>query len=389
MHQVVAACLAATVLLAGCTSPEAIVNAGDDAPAGPSGTPGADAPGTTPARKGDSAHTHDYWYGATSTVLLDETVPVMVFHNHAFDEPPREQHTHGCEETLASDSQGGSRKFSLPPGNIVLPGTETLEFLIEWNAPGITGLKLLYRPANTHDPIDAGPVTSGQNVHISLLPEMADAGHATRSQWVFFLCAYSDTPLDIAEGEVHTNLLALRAPVLPLEPAHPDLWGDNTTRPLSQARFTGTTLTAANKGENVWLQLPIAPGAIVPPGTTQVRILINATSQGEGAALTADNLVAYYRDSSIPEWAFKIADAAPSEAADFVFEITADHDMVDGIYAYQTNWELWLRLASDTRLQTPAGLESAPFVFQGTLEVDTFAVRGAEAAAERAADGAG
>lgn len=51
------------------------------------------------------------------------------------DGPPSTQHTRGCEETLASGSQGGSRKFSLPDGIIVLPGTGTLSFLVDWTMP--------------------------------------------------------------------------------------------------------------------------------------------------------------------------------------------------------------------------------------------------------------
>lgn len=365
---------AAALVLAGCVGaadPERINPDGaTDAP-----EPRGDASPVERTRKADTPHVHDYWFGDTSIVLLDESVPVMVAHNHAFDEPPREQHTHGCDETLASDSQGGSRKFSLPPGKIVLPGTEALEFFFTWNAPSITGLKLLYRPANGHDFVDAGALTQSQILRVALSPEMADAGHTTQTKWAFFLCADSDKPLDVAEGAVRTNLLAIRAAELPLEPPHPDAWNEGLALVIAEARFSNTTVAALNKGESAWFHIPIEHGVTIPPGTGKLRILVNVTPDGGSKTIRPDNLLAYHRDPSVPEWVYRIANATTSTEAGIAIEIPVDHDMADGVYAHETNWDLWLRVASGTRVQTTAGLMSVPFTFSGTIEARVVAIR--------------
>lgn len=315
-------------------------------------------------------HAHDYWDGALSVTLLDENVQVMLAHNHLFDEPPREQHTHGCDETLTSTSQGGSRKFSLPEGIIVLPGTQELSFLVDWASPSVTGLRLLYRPAGQHDLADAGVVTSGQPFVISLTPEMADAGHATRTSWVFFLCADSDMPANSAEGSVHVNLIAMRGEEIPLEPPHPDWWGDATQIELASARNATTAVTALNKGEGAWLHIGLEHGRIVPPGTS--RILVHVTIQDESptaGALPTEPML-YYRDSTVPEWVYKTVDFSDGEA-----RIDVDHNMADGVYAHESNWDFWLRLSSPEPTQTPAGMMSAPRVFDGSVTLHVVAQR--------------
>lgn len=92
-------------------------------------------------------HRHDNYWG--------DDVEVTLFDG-------REQHTHGCEETLASTSQGGSVKFAFPRGQLVHPGTSDLEANCRLEAATITRLRLLYRPASEHDFVDAALKASSQ-----------------------------------------------------------------------------------------------------------------------------------------------------------------------------------------------------------------------------------
>lgn len=356
--------------LAGCTAPDATGDGGTTPtlPGGQGQTvpdpPDNDVP------LSQRPHVHDYWEGATSLTLLDENVQVMLWHNHLFDEPPREQHTHGCDEKLASDSQGGSRKFSLPEGVIVLPGAEKLSFLIDWTTPSITGLRLLYRPANQHALVDAGLVTNGQPIDIPLTIAMTDAGHATQTSWVFFLCADGSSPANSAEGSVHVNLLALRGAELPLEPAHPDHWGTTSAIELANLTNATTAVTAANKGDGAWVYVPVEHGVIVPPETSEIVAHVELHDSAATAGTLPVVPILYYRDSTVPEWQYKTANATEGE-----FRIPVDHNMVDGTYAKETNWDFWIRLSSPSPTATPAGTMSQPRVFEGTVTAHIFAVR--------------
>lgn len=357
-------------LLVGCTSSEAPVD-----PARDEGS-ASFAPNEEPAQvekevsPSERPHAHDYWEGASSVTLLDENVQVMIAHNHLFDEPPREQHTHGCDETLASESQGGSRKFSLPDGIIVLPGTGKLSFLVDWTMPSVTGLRLLYRPAGQHDLVDAGLVTSGTPLDIVLTPAMADAGHATRTSWVFFLCADGSAPANVAEGSVHVDLMAIRADEIPIEPPHPDRWGDRTQLELVNVTQTTTALTALNKGDGAWIHIPLEHDQIVPPGTERILAHLTITDRAPTASALPVRPILYYRDSTVPEWIYKTANLTERE-----FHIDVDHNMVDGVYAHESSWDFWLRLSSEQTSQTPAGRMSEPRYFDGTVTIHLVAQR--------------
>ncbi len=342
-----------------------------------------DDAGTDPAEDGNGAaartdrpHVHDYWYGASRVTLLDENVPVMLYHNHLLDEPPREQHTHGCDETLASSSQGGSRKFSLPPGQIVLPGTEALELAVSWDAPAITGLRLRFRTAAAHDYEDAGAVANGGVAVVSIDWREADPGHATRSRWGFFLCADGATPVDLAQGDVHVRIDARRAKSLPLEPAHPDRWRGAAAIEIARASWTGEAVSATSKGPEAWRQVPFLDGAIVPADAAAVRVRVHANSTGPLASLDPGDVLLYYRDASQPEWVYRTANATGSVAGGhLVFEIPVDHDMTDGEYATESAWDLWLRVASRVREDTPVGRHAAPHHFAGDLAAVAMAER--------------
>lgn len=354
--------------LAGCVgSPEPQTASDTPMEAAPSAPTPPDSATRTP--KAEQAHVHDYWDGETSAVLLDEKVPVMVFHNHLLDEPPREQHTHGCDETLASDSQGGSRKFSLPPGKIVLPGTATLDFMFGWNDPTVTGLRLIYRPANAHDFVDGGLVENGKAMQVALTPAMADAGHTTRTKWAFFLCASSSAPLAFAQGDISSNILALRAVELPADPPHPDAWNGATSIRIAELERSVEAIAALNKGQDAWVQVPHEHGSIVPVGTEAVTVNVTLQATGPAESLDPSAVMVYYRDASVPEWVYTTANLSSSEGGLLSYGIPVDHDQVDGVYAEESSWDIWIRILGSTHQTTSAGTLSSPHQFSGRLSV--------------------
>lgn len=357
--------------LAGClgnsggTDPAGAPEAGsDDATIQRTGAPGGETP--LSARP----HSHDYYWGENSELtLLETTVPIMVWHNHLFDEPPREQHTHGCEETLASTSQGGSVKFSLPRDQIVPPGAGLLEATFRWDAPTLMGLRFLYRPPNEHDFVNAGPVVNGEVLRLPLTPEMADAGHATRTQWAFFLCAESSQPVDLAQGDVDVTLVVHHAAEVPLEPAHPDHWDGATTILLAKQDWSGEAVSALNKGDDAWISVALPHGTVVPPSTGTVWANVTFSSTGPESTVDPGTVLLYYRDSTVAEWVYRIAQPVSSGAGRLEFAISLDEDMSDGVYAHESNWDFWLRVVSETQQTAPSGLGhwGAPHHFSGGL----------------------
>ncbi len=353
-------------------------------------SPRAPAPAAGPQAPRDGSHVHDYWNGATQLVLYDGAVPVTVAHNHMFDEPPRAQHTHSCDESIDSTSQGGSVKFALPPGDIVLPGTHHMDVTLAWDAPAVTAVRLMYRPP-THDHghdehahghhggfSDAGPMPNGQPRSIPLTPEMADLGHETRSRWAFFICADTQEP-NLAEGSVQMTIVAHRAEELPLDPPHPDHWAGAQALLLGQVAWQGESLAAGNQGQDHWIQVPVVHGHIVPSDTDHIMVLawINGTSATDPALASALNL--YYKDSTVPDWVYT-RDEGVREGALVRFAIPIEEaDMTDSPYAQQSNWDFWLHLASDLQASLPAGMGtwSAPHQFEGSIEATVVAYRGA------------
>lgn len=373
----------ATVLLSGC-----LQGGADPQPPypsmveGPSTSSAEATPVTTLASR---PHVHDYWGGETELQLMQGRVAILLWHNHLLDEPPREQHTHGCDETMASPSQGGSIKFVLPEDQLVLPGTAELLVTASWQDPAILGLRLLYRPTGQHDFIDGGVTASGQTLRLPVTDRMADAGHSPRSQWAFFLCAAGEGPLQTAQGEAQVSIVARRVPgPLPLEPAHPDRWAGRADVLLANQTWSGTALAALNKGQDAWLRLELAPGVVVPPGTTQARVSAEVRRDVSLGEVDRGDLLVYYRDASVPEWAYKLVAAESVEEGRFQFQWTVEGAMADGIYADESNWEFWLRIVSQTTHRPPGGVGtwSAPYAFQGSVEASVTAIRaGADAAA--------
>lgn len=330
-------------------------------------------------RKADLPHVHDYWEGAFHATLLDEKVPLLVAHNHEFDEPPRDQHTHGCDERLDSTSQGGSRKFSLPTGQIVLPGTASLDFTFAWETPTITGVWFKFRSADSHEFVDAGPMRNGATFTLPVSIEMADAGHTTQTKWGFFLCATSNVAsVALAEGDVATKIVAHRAPKLPVEPAHADLWLGKTTLTLSHVQWSGTAISLLNKGQDSWRQMVLHPGATVPPYTSRLTATVHYNTTSPEALLDPGAIMFYYRDSTVPEWVYKTANSTRSVPGMIVYDIPVTHDMVDGVYAKVSNWDFWTRVVSNTHATTPGGTgtHGAPHVFQGDIHASLEAIRG-------------
>lgn len=343
-----------------------------------------------PERRG---HVHDYWDNKDHKVLLDGPLPLTIAHVHLLDEPPREQHSHGCDESLTSESQGGTTKFGLPPGNIVPPGTRSLEVEAAWDVAAVTGVRLMYRPPMQEQPHygddhhhlledyqDAGRIENGGSVEIPIELNMTDLGHDFQSRWAFFLCADNEGDPAVAQGEVGVTIIAHRIEgELPLDAPHPYHWEKSNRLPLGEIIWNGESLSALKHAEKGWHRFTFHHGAIVPPFTRHVEVLawLNGTSDTQSAAPI--DLLLYYRDATEADWVYETVQASNGGDGSLRFTIqVADNDMTDSYYSHVSHWDIWLRIVSKERVETPADLGTwgAPASYQGSLEAHAYVMGG-------------
>ncbi len=374
----------ALVALAGCADP-----AVPRAPVGSTTAPEA------PVAPGDDAmggHVHDYWQGALEKTLMDTAVTVTVSHNHLFDEPPRPQHLHNCDEQLVSTAQGGTVTFTLPTGEIVPPGTDRLVFTFTWSEATIGALRFQYRPpshghlggaeGDGHDHsglTDAGLITNGEPIELTLMEGMADLGHDARSHWAFYICADPASP-GISQGAVNMQVEAFRVAELTPDPPHPDHWNGQASLHLASYLWSGQTWSAANQGDGNWHHLVFHDGATVPMGTNRIAVDAWLNQTGATADTLPVQLLLYYHDAAQVDWIYRTLQ--PLDAADghWQFEVSLENeegwDALDSPYASATMWDVWLRVISDTNQPTPlgAGRQGVPLIVEGTLEATVVAL---------------
>lgn len=364
--------LVAALLSVGCLSdaPGSSTDPGQgEAPNEKAGLAGDDGDPRTSGTNWSQPHVHDYWGSANETTLMSAPVRVYMAHNHVTDQPPRDMHTHGCEQAMASTSQGGSVVFTLPPGHIVLPGTEKLEIFAEWEDPTITGLKLRYRAPDRSSFQEVGTLEEGKTTVIPLTRSMTDQGHERRSRWDFSLCAWSDGeyPFDAARGQVTITVRAHRVEgPLPVDPGHPDLWGDSDERWLGNASWSGPAGAVAWDGEGEWFRAEL--DGMVPWDARGARFVCSGELSGQPQSPVLE--VWYASPAREEAWDFHRVKLNETSNATWTAGIPLGPGQTDGVYGNETLWRVWFRLRSPTATQVAGdmGHWSAPQAVQGELD---------------------
>jgi hypothetical protein len=161
-------------------------------------------------------HIHDYWGDRTEIEVLDK-----VFHL-----------TFNRFEG-ASDTLGRYSTFVyLPEGSTVFPGTALVNITVEWSSPDAVqkSLTVHWWAANPeYNGMADFPTGSSTTISVPSNDTTNDLPHTTASAWRLRLSmSGSAGSMDVRVGV----LIHRQAGELALAPAHPDLWGNNTSLTL-------------------------------------------------------------------------------------------------------------------------------------------------------------
>lgn len=178
-------------------------------------------------RTGDKSwHQHDYWGDSPTKLAMDKDIG----------------------QYCSSGSCSPTTSFTLPApeenkaASSILPGTREVEVAITWNKDTlpVDRVGLMFRHNGDKMLIGGVPYSvnwsylapraSGQPFRIMTTWEMPDPGHQYLSSWSFIVVpAYQPrsptATIDpyVKQGQYHAKVTLHRG-VLPLEPAHPDIW---------------------------------------------------------------------------------------------------------------------------------------------------------------------
>lgn len=379
------------VPLAGC------VGGSGGGPAGANGTDGGPStPATTSGNASAAAstkHVHDRWEGRTVAPVIDRTVATGA----TTDVEPTGP---ALFTLICAFTCGSSVEFAPQEGRVVPPGTANVTLTASWDETPPPGQEFQvmadYMPANATEWIDLGEIESGQSVEINTTVEMADGGHAEQSLWRFRLfvlqCSEESgiaiclTRFSSDEMQIDVDVQAHRGPgELPLEPPHPDWWGDGPVRGVAavqgQANSAGVgpyfvNLTAAAEGSfgmgTIYEFVSGDEHDPVPPDTAQ--LVANVTWSNDAATADAAGVrpfLLYYHGQG-----FRFRTWAPEEVGDGSarFTMPLQRNMTDGMYVEnRSRWAFFLGFqgARDTGVDEPfvGGDVTNPYLFQGSYEL--------------------
>lgn len=330
----------------------------------------------------DRPHVHDRWDDATEKVLLDEDIPLEPITEVDPEDPFEVFNKAFC--TL--------REFGLPEGTIVPPGTETLDVTLGWSSTdpmAWDSLSLLYMPANANEWDGEDGIAPGETRSIEVTVKMADGGHAPATLWRFQLVHCPLVPEHYTGLTVHAEMVAHRVDgPLPLEPPHPDFWGNGTSLLLYEGAGSGEEAGAAymhvstDGGSGAYLAGD--DHGVVPPGTRWLVLTLNWTNGSPLAGTGVADAVPYVY--WIKGWWFDDWhrwEPTVAEEGHHVYVLPVTPSMTDGLYADESRWRFSVELEGEETAgeALPFNGPQQPYHFDGTWEVRILALAGDEAPA--------
>lgn len=287
-------------------------------------------------------HLHDHWGGKDTYQLLDKEIdlgaapqgsPYPDEYWLAYSAVYRgNQNVTPWEIPLDETPHGGPA--------LVLPGTARLDVSMSWSDAVTEGFGLCVDSAN-NDPVKCfAPQPSPATFAIAVSPTMADAGHQPFSLWRLSLYA---RPLTQGGGnpDVITGTAAVQATLtrgeLLVDPPHPDFWAaGNEVLVMDEVR-AGSAACCSAPAE-------FYPDAIVPPGTTRMRLEHTWTIDGAAAQLPwefrALARTAAMNPHTTPraDWLQPEPTAGSMAEKRVVYEFDVGPDATDGYYQQSSFW---------------------------------------------------
>lgn len=317
-------------------------------------------------------HQHDMWRGQTSVTIVDAEYPFTKFR----PTDPASAASAATMFTAANAERRNTDGYDVPipipdvvpdedmPNEypaLVYPGTQRIEVTLDWDIPEdstLTELALVYHNATTNKKQYLDLQGAGETWVIELEdPFSTDRGHQEFSMWGFFLNSLNEISSVGGSyrgpghymGNFHAKIEIFRGPEVPLEPAHPDFWGDNTSmviRPGDSGHTMNPAITVLHRNHADLGAFDIdVRGAIVPPGTTRMRLDFSWThSDGDGTAPTIPWVLTWRSADQNPlvttldmyHRAAPIEGSPPTQH--LVYEFDVEPQQADAYYQQDSRW---------------------------------------------------
>lgn len=272
--------------------------------------------------------------------------------------------------------------FTLPPKregetNIVFPGTGEAEITIDWNkdAMGARRAGLMVRSNQAYNYSVLAPREPSVPFKLPVTWEMTDNGHQAFSTWYFQIYVpltdvFDPTPLpeyrDPPTFRVEVTLR--RAGALPLEPAHPDRWGDKQWKVVQPGANLYNYWNYYPPGTPYYYSYPLwfYPREVIPVGTTWIQVNITASRN----ANVAHDMTLAYKPGNTPyngnNW--KDAPAPKVEGLKRIYRFAIQEDESDSHYARGSTFAFQARFADENaRWLDGASGPAAPIQYSATV----------------------
>lgn len=296
-----------------------------------------------PANKGSGfrRHGHDMWGDRQAIEILNEAVPVH-------------QQTRGCLGTGVASLSSDHCIFSFALKDwTILPGTSDIEVAVSWSAENsIERVGFAFE-----DNQESGyrtymyPRGNGASVHVRAAWEMTDAGHQAWTTWKFYLWIPTNGGDDLYSLPVTSLTQSITRPlnvkmvlhkgVVPVDPPHPDFWGENITLPVPMGR---NVTIGCDAPCNVYLpngyNAKWEPRTLIPAETRWLEISLqwSRESSVEWTLVYRPADIAPNEDGYYDEEEYKKVPAGQREALQANWSLALEDDEPDPFYAKKSYW---------------------------------------------------
>lgn len=310
----------------------------------------------------DRPHFHDDWNGETEKTIMNGPItPTWSYQDPtgartsgtATKAPVSVFVPGGTSRSEACPGYGGcTAALRLPANAYVLPGSREIEITLTWTGTGV--VRELGLTAQSPVNITAAsyvPRESGKPFRIAIFPNEADFGHQKYTDWILNLI----TPISAPEqpftsplnlmGQIGVKVRVFKG-VVPYEPPHVDLWGNQTVLPILTSVSRGGTCLNCDypqyHTDAMWALSSITPFTTRIPGDSkEVRGVLSWTGGGTGALATPWALV--YRAANFPSHSEYLSqypkpDEVKASAGKYEFTIKLEEGEADQFYQKYSKW---------------------------------------------------
>lgn len=203
----------------------------------------------------------------------------------------------------------------------------------------------------------------------NILENHTDAPHNRESQWVFRIESDTLAPparASLYEGTMHWKVTIYRADrPLPLDPAHPDYWGDKVHIDALDTSFfqEATMVNGGTYGSLKYTRAAFPKNTTVFPLTKTMTVQLSWTNNHTGQPPLELLYCTASQDCDSTGAIFEPASPIRSRADERVYELSLRSDMWDSPYATTSGWRFLWRFDNGDLSET-AGSTGA---FDGTI----------------------